>query len=262
MKTVVWGLLIPFLGTALGSACVLFLKKDLKTGIQRALTGFAAGVMVAASIWSLIVPAIEQSAEKGRWAFLPAFLGFWAGILFLLLLDHVIPHLHRSIDRAEQTEGPKTKLDRTVMMVLAVTLHNIPEGMAVGVVYAGLLSGSANITAGGALALALGIAIQNFPEGAIVSMPLFAEGKSKLKSLWLGVLSGAVEPLFGALTVLIASLVVPAMPYLLSFAAGAMLYVVVEELIPEMSSGKHSNIGVLFFAVGFSIMMALDVALG
>lgn len=262
MKTVVWGLLIPFLGTALGSACVLFLKKDLKTGIQRALTGFAAGVMVAASIWSLIVPAIEQSAEKGRWAFLPAFLGFWAGILFLLLLDHVIPHLHRSIDRAEQTEGPKTKLDRTVMMVLAVTLHNIPEGMAVGVVYAGLLSGSVNITAGGALALALGIAIQNFPEGAIVSMPLFAEGKSKLKSLLLGVLSGAVEPLFGALTVLIASLVVPAMPYLLSFAAGAMLYVVVEELIPEMSSGKHSNIGVLFFAVGFSIMMALDVALG
>ncbi len=262
MKTVVWGLLIPFLGTALGSACVLFLKKDLKTGIQRALTGFAAGVMVAASIWSLIVPAIEQSAEKGRWAFLPAFLGFWAGILFLLLLDHVIPHLHRSIDRAEQTEGPKTKLDRTMMMVLAVTLHNIPEGMAVGVVYAGLLSGSANITAGGALALALGIAIQNFPEGAIVSMPLFAEGKSKLKSLWLGVLSGAVEPIFGALTVLIASLVVPAMPYLLSFAAGAMLYVVVEELIPEMSSGKHSNIGVLFFAVGFSIMMALDVALG
>ena len=262
MKTVVWGLLIPFLGTALGSACVLFLKKDLKTAIQRALTGFAAGVMVAASIWSLIVPAIEQSAEKGRWAFLPAFLGFWAGILFLLLLDHVIPHLHRSIDRAEQTEGPKTKLDRTVMMVLAVTLHNIPEGMAVGVVYAGLLSGSANITAGGALALALGIAIQNFPEGAIVSMPLFAEGKSKLKSLWLGVLSGAVEPLFGAVTVLIARLVVPAMPYLLSFAAGAMLYVVVEELIPEMSSGKHSNIGVLFFAVGFSIMMALDVALG
>lgn len=262
MKTVVWGLLIPFLGTTFGSACVLFLKKDPKTGIQRALTGFAAGVMVAASIWSLIVPAIEQSAEKGRWAFLPAFLGFWAGILFLLLLDHVIPHLHRSIDRVEQTEGPKTKLDRTVMMVLAVTLHNIPEGMAVGVVYAGLLSGSANITAGGALALALGIAIQNFPEGAIVSMPLFAEGKSKLKSLWLGVLSGAVEPLFGALTVLIASLVVPAMPYLLSFAAGAMLYVVVEELIPEMSSGKHSNIGVLFFAVGFSIMMALDVALG
>ncbi len=262
MKTVVWGLLIPFIGTAGGAACVFFLKKDLRPGIQRALTGFAAGVMVAASIWSLIVPAIEQSAGKGRWAFLPAFIGFWCGILFLLLLDHIIPHLHRSIDRADQTEGPRSGLSRMVMTVLAVTLHNIPEGMAVGVVYAGLLSGSANITAGGALALALGIAIQNFPEGAIISMPLFAEGKSKPKSFWLGVLSGAVEPVFGGLTVLIASLVVPAMPYLLSFAAGAMLYVVVEELIPEMSSGEHSNIGVVFFTVGFSIMMALDVALG
>ena len=262
MRAVIWGLLIPFIGTAGGAACVFFLKKDLRAGIQRALTGFAAGVMVAASIWSLIVPAIEQSAEKGRWAFLPAFIGFWLGILFRLLLDHIIPHLHRGIDRADQTEGPKSSLNRTIMMVLAVTLHNIPEGMAVGVVYAGLLSGSANITAGGALALALGIAIQNFPEGAIISMPLFAEGKSKPKSFRLGVLSGAVEPLFGGLTVLIASLVVPAMPYLLSFAAGAMLYVVVEELIPEMSAGKHSNIGVVFFAVGFSLMMALDVALG
>ena len=262
MKAVICGLLIPFIGTAAGSACVFFLKRDLKANTQRALTGFAAGVMVAASIWSLIVPAIDQSAEKGRWAFLPAFIGFWLGILFLLLLDHVIPHLHRSIDQADQTEGPEVKLDRTLMMVLAVTHHNIPEGMAVGVVYAGLLSASANITAGGALALALGIAIQNYPEGAIISMPLFAEGKSKPKSFWLGVLSGAVEPVFGALTVLIASLVVPAMPYLLSFAAGAMLYVVVEELIPEMSSGEHSNIGVIFFAVGFSLMMALDVALG
>ena len=184
------------------------------------------------------------------------------GILFLLLLDHIIPHLHRSIDRADQAEGPKSSLARTTMMVLAVTLHNIPEGMAVGVVYAGLISGSANITAGGALALALGIAIQNFPEGAIISMPLFTEGKSKLKSFCLGVLSGAVEPVSGGLTVLVASLVVPAMPYLLSFAAGAMLYVVVEELIPEMSSGKHSNIGVVLFAVGFSLMMTLDVALG
>ena len=179
MKTVIWGLLIPFIGTAAGSACVFFLKKDLRAGVQRALTGFAAGVMVAASIWSLIVPAIEQSADKGRWAFLPAFIGFWLGILFLLLLDHIIPHLHRSIDHVDQTEGPKVKLNRTLMMVLAVTLHNIPEGMAVGVVYAGLLSASASITAGGALALALGIAIQNFPEGAIISMPLFAEGKSK-----------------------------------------------------------------------------------
>ncbi|MBR2264919.1 MAG: ZIP family metal transporter [Firmicutes bacterium] len=262
IKTVVWGLLIPFVGTTAGAACVFFLQKDLKAGVQRALTGFAAGVMVAASIWSLIVPAIEQSSDQGRWAFLPAFIGFWLGILFLLLLDHIIPHLHRSIDHADQVEGPKAKLNRTIMMVLAVTLHNIPEGMAVGVVYAGLLAGSANITAGGAMALALGIAIQNFPEGAIISMPLFAEGKSKPRSFWLGVLSGVVEPVFGGATVLIAGLVVPAMPYLLSFAAGAMLYVVVEELIPEMSSGKHFNIGVLFFVVGFSLMMALDVALG
>ncbi|MBQ7057931.1 MAG: ZIP family metal transporter [Firmicutes bacterium] len=259
MNSVITGLLIPFIGTSTGAACVFFLKKDLKLSIQRALTGFAAGVMVAASIWSLIVPAIEQSSAMGQLAFLPAFIGFWLGILFLLLLDHIIPHLHRSIDQAE---GPKSHLTRTAMMVLAVTLHNIPEGMAVGVVYAGLLGRSGNITAGGALALSLGIAIQNFPEGAIISMPLYAEGKSKQKSFWLGVLSGAVEPVFGALTVMIASLVVPAMPYLLSFAAGAMLYVVVEELIPEMSAGTHSNIGVISFAIGFSLMMALDVALG
>ena len=259
MKTVIPGLLIPFIGTAAGAACVFLLRQDLKLGVQRALTGFAAGVMVAASIWSLIVPAIEQSSGKGSWAFLPAFIGFWLGILFLLLLDHIIPHLHQGIDQAE---GPKSGLPRTVMMVLAVTLHNIPEGMAVGVVYAGLMSGSGTITAGGALALALGIAIQNFPEGAIISMPLYAEGRSKPKSFWLGVLSGAVEPVFGALTVAIAALVVPAMPYLLSFAAGAMLYVVVEELIPEMSAGEHSNIGVVSFAIGFSLMMALDVALG
>lgn len=253
------GLLIPFLGTSAGAACVFFLKKDLKDGIKRALTGFAAGVMVAASIWSLIVPAIEQCSDKGQLAFLPAFIGFWLGVLFLLLLDHIIPHLHAGIN---QVEGPKSKLTRTVMLVLAVTLHNIPEGMAVGVVYAGLINGSANITAGAAMALALGIAIQNFPEGAIISMPLFSEGKSKPKSFVLGVLSGAVEPVFGGLTVLIAGLVIPAMPYLLSFAAGAMLYVVVEELIPEMSQGKHSNIGVISFAIGFSLMMALDVALG
>ena len=259
MKTVITGLLIPFAGTALGAACVFILKKELKTGVQKALSGFAAGVMVAASIWSLIVPAIEQSSGKGRLAFLPAFIGFWLGILFLLLLDHVIPHLHRA---ANQTEGPKSHLTRTAMMVLAVTLHNIPEGMAVGVVYAGFMSGSGMITAGGALALALGIAIQNFPEGAIISMPLYAEGKSKPKSFVLGVLSGAVEPVFGALTVVLAGFIVPAMPYLLSFAAGAMLYVVVEELIPEMSAGEHTNIGVIAFAVGFSLMMALDVALG
>ena len=259
MKTVIIGLLIPFIGTGLGAACVFLLRRDLKTGVQRALTGFAAGVMVAASIWSLIIPAIEQEADKGRWAFLPAFAGFWLGVLFLLLLDRVIPHLHRSAERAE---GPKSSLTRTAMLVLAVTLHNIPEGMAVGVVYAGVLSGSANITASGALALALGIAIQNFPEGAIISMPLYTEGKSKAKSFGLGVLSGAVEPVFGGLTALAAALVVPFMPYLLSFAAGAMLYVVVEELIPEMSAGEHSNIGVVAFAAGFSVMMALDVALG
>ena len=259
MNLVIMGLLIPFIGTVAGSACVYFLHKDLKVSVRRALSGFAAGVMVAASIWSLIVPAIEQSSKMGRLAFLPAFAGFWLGVGFLLLLDHVIPHLHIGIDQAE---GPKTRLTRTAMMVFAVTLHNIPEGMAVGVVYAGLLNGSGDITAGGALALALGIAIQNFPEGAIISMPLYAEGKSKPKSFFLGALSGAVEPAFGCLTVVIAGLVIPAMPYLLSFAAGAMLYVVVEELIPEMSAGKHSNIGVVSFAVGFSLMMALDVALG
>ena len=246
IKTVLLGLLIPFVGTAAGAACVFFLRKDLKRSVQRALNGFAAGVMVAASIWSLIVPAIDQSAAKGRLAFLPAFLGFWIGIAFMLLLDHIIPHLHRAVN---QTEGPKSHLARITMMVLAVTLHNIPEGMAVGVVYAGLLSGSGMISAGGALA-------------AIISMPLYAEGKSKGKSFWLGLLSGAVEPVFGALTVLLVGLIVPAMPYLLSFAAGAMLYVVVEELIPEMSAGEHSNIGVIAFAFGFSLMMALDVALG
>ena len=259
MRTLITGLLIPFIGTAAGAGCVFFLRRELSVSLQRALTGFAAGVMVAASIWSLIVPAIEQSTELGRLAFLPAFLGFWLGILFLLFLDHIIPHLHRSVD---QMEGPKSSLSRTAMLVLAVTLHNIPEGMAVGVVYAGLCSGSGEITAGGALALALGIAIQNFPEGAIISMPLCAEGTGKRKSFWLGVLSGAVEPLFGGMTILAATMIVPAMPVLLSFAAGAMLYVVVEELIPEMSAGEHSNIGVLLFAVGFSLMMALDVALG
>ena len=259
IKTVMIGLLIPFIGTTAGAACVFFLRRDLKRGVQRALNGFAAGVMVAASIWSLIVPAIDQSAAKGRLAFLPAFLGFWTGIAFMLLLDHIIPHLHRA---ANQTEGPKNHLARITMMVLAVTLHNIPEGMAVGVVYAGLLSGSGLINAGGALALTLGIAIQNFPEGAIISMPLYAEGKSRSRSFWLGLLSGAVEPVFGAMTIALVRLIVPAMPYLLSFAAGAMLYVVVEELIPEMSAGEHSNIGVIAFAVGFSLMMALDVALG
>ena len=254
-----YGILIPFLGTSLGAACVLFMKKSLSDMVQRSLTGFAAGVMVAASVWSLLIPAIEQSAFLGRLSFLPAFLGFWFGILFLLTLDHIIPHLHA---QSGQAEGPKSQLQRTTMMVLAVTLHNIPEGMAVGVVYAGYLSGSAQITAAGALTLSLGIAIQNFPEGAIISMPLRAEGMNKGKAFCGGVLSGIAEPIGAILTILAAQLIVPALPYLLSFAAGAMLYVVVEELIPEMSQRTHSNIGTLFFTVGFSIMMVLDVALG
>ncbi len=256
---VIEGTAIPFIGTAAGSACVFFMKKQLSRAVQRALTGFAGGVMVAASIWSLLIPAMDQCADKGRWAFLPAFTGFWLGILFLLLLDGIIPHLHVN---AGQTEGIKSKAKKTTMMVLAVTLHNIPEGMAVGVVFAGLLSGSAQITAGGALALSIGIAIQNFPEGAIISMPLHAEGRTKGKAFLDGMLSGAVEPIGALLTVLFAGLFVPAMPYLLSFAAGAMIYVVVEELIPEMSAGEHSNVGVIMFALGFTLMMALDVALG
>ena len=254
-----WGILIPFLGTSLGAGCVFFLKNSLRDGIQRALTGFAAGVMVAASIWSLLIPAMEQAADLGRLAFFPAAVGFWLGILFLLLLDHLIPHLHQN---SLQAEGPKSQLQRTTMMVLAVTLHNIPEGMAVGVVYAGYLAGTTQITAAGALALSLGIAIQNFPEGAIISMPLRAEGMKKGRAFWGGVLSGIVEPIGAVLTILAAGIVVPALPYLLSFAAGAMLYVVVEELIPEMSQGQHSNVGTVFFAVGFSVMMVLDVALG
>ena len=239
-----WGILIPFLGTSLGAGCVFFLKNSLRDGIQRALTGFAAGVMVAASVWSLLIPAMEQAADLGRLAFFPAAAGFWLGILFLLLLDHLIPHLHQN---SLQAEGPKSQLQRTTMMVLAVTLHNIPEGMAVGVVYAGYLAGTAQITAAGALALSLGIAIQNFPEGAIISMPLRAEGMKKGRAFWGGVLSGIVEPIGAVLTILAAGIVVPALPYLLSFAAGAMLYVVVEELIPEMSQGQHSNVGTVFF---------------
>ena len=256
---VVLGLLVPFLGTSLGAACVFFLKKGLGDRVQRGLTGFASGVMVAASIWSLLIPAMEQSAGAGNWAFLPAVIGFWAGILFLLGLDHLIPHLHQ---RSQQAEGPRTRLGRSTMMVLAVTLHNIPEGMAVGVVYAGFLAGEGQITMTAALALSLGIAIQNFPEGAIISMPLRSEGVGKARAFAGGVLSGAVEPLGALLTILAAGLVVPALPYLLSFAAGAMLYVVVEELIPEMSQGEHSNVGTLTFALGFTLMMTLDVALG
>ena len=253
------GILIPFLGTTLGAACVFFMKKSLGDLVQRSLAGFAAGVMVAASIWSLLIPAIEQSEDMGKLSFLPAFIGFWVGVLFLLLLDHLIPHLHVG---SNQAEGPKSRLGRTTMMVLAVTLHNIPEGMAVGVMYAGFLAGNTQITAASALALSLGIAIQNFPEGAIISMPLRAEGESKGRAFLGGVLSGAVEPIGAVLTIIAAQLIIPALPYLLSFAAGAMLYVVVEELIPEMSQGHHSNLGTVFFAAGFSVMMTLDVALG
>ena len=253
------GILIPFLGTTLGSACVFFMKQSLSDLVRRSLAGFAAGVMVAASIWSLLIPAIEQSEDMGKLSFLPAFIGFWVGVLFLLQLDRLIPHLHVG---SEQAEGPKSKLGRTTMMMLAVTLHNIPEGMAVGVVYAGFLSGNTQITAASALVLSLGIAIQNFPEGAIISMPLRAEGVRKGRAFLGGVLSGVVEPIGAVLTLLAAQLVIPALPYLLSFAAGAMLYVVVEELIPEMSQGRHSNLGTIFFAVGFSVMMTLDVALG
>ncbi len=247
MQDAFWGILIPFLGTSLGAGCVFFLKNSLRDGIQRALTGFAAGVMVAASVWSLLIPAMEQAADLGRLSFFPAAVGFWLGILFLLLLDHLIPHLHQN---SLQAEGPKSQLQRTTMMVLAVTLHNIPEGMAVGVVYAGYLAGTAQITAAGALALSLGIAIQNFPEGAIISMPLRAEGMKKGRAFWGGVLSGIVEPIGAVLTILAAGIVVPALPYLLSFAAGAMLYVVVEELIPEMSQGQHSNVGTVIFRGG------------
>ena len=253
------GIMIPFLGTTLGAACVFFMKKSLGDLVQRSLAGFAAGVMVAASIWSLLIPAIEQSEGMGKLSFLPAFIGFWSGVLFLLLLDRLIPHLHVG---SEQAEGPKSKLGRTTMMVLAVTLHNIPEGMAVGVVYAGFLSGNTQITAASALALSLGIAIQNFSEGAIISMPLRAEGERQGRAFLGGMLSGVVEPIGAVLTIVAAQFIIPALPYLLSFAAGAMLYVVVEELIPEMSQGRHSNLGTVFFAVGFSVMMVLDVALG
>ena len=257
--SVLQGVFLPFAGTALGAGCVLFLKNDLSDTVQRGLSGFAAGVMVAASIWSLLIPALDQAAPLGRWSFVPAAGGFWLGILFLLLLDHVIPHLHLHADRAE---GPRSRLQRTTMLVLAVTLHNIPEGMAVGVVLAGSLTAGAGVSPLAALVLALGIAIQNFPEGAIISMPLRAEGVGKGKAFGYGLLSGVVEPAAALLTLAAAGLVVPVLPWLLAFAAGAMLYVVVEELIPEMSAGEHSNVGTVLFAAGFCLMMVLDVALG
>ena len=253
------GIMIPFLGTTLGAASVFFLKQEIRPLIQKALLGFASGVMVAASVWSLLIPSMDMAAGMGRMAFLPAAVGLMLGVFFLLLMDRIVPHLHLGSSVAE---GPKAPLKKTTMLVLAVTLHNIPEGMAVGVVFAGMLTGNTGITMTAAFVLAVGIAIQNFPEGAIISMPLRSEGMGKAKAFAGGVLSGVVEPVGALLTILAAGLVVPALPYLLSFAAGAMLYVVVEELIPEMSQGEHSNVGTLAFALGFTLMMALDVALG
>ena len=252
------GLLLPFVGTSLGAALVFVLRKSISVNLQKILTGFAAGVMVAASFWSLLQPALESSQNMGGLSFVPAAVGFLIGVGFLLLLDMITPHMHMD----HQDEGPRSGLKRTTKLILAVTLHNIPEGMAVGVVYAGYLSSNAGITSAGALALALGIAIQNFPEGAIVSMPLRAEGMSKGKTFLYGVLSGVVEPIAAALTIVAAGTVIPVMPYLLAFAAGAMMYVVVEELIPEMSEGKHSNWGTIAFSLGFVLMMVLDVTLG
>ena len=252
------GLLLPFLGTTLGAACVFFMKQGMHPMVQRILTGFAAGVMVAASIWSLIIPAMDQAADMGKWAFLPAVVGFWAGILLLIVLDRLIPHMHMN----RQCEGPHCSLQKSTMLVFAVALHNLPEGMAVGVVFAGWMSGNAEMTLAGAMILAIGIAIQNFPEGAIISMPLRAEGAGKGKAFLYGVLSGIIEPIGAIITILAAEFFTPILPYCLSLAAGAMFYVVVEELIPEMSEGEHSNIGTIAFSVGFTLMMILDVALG
>ena len=256
---IIIGLLIPFLGTALGAAMVFFMKNSMNKKLEKILLGFASGVMIAASVWSLIIPSINMATEQGKIAWLPAAVGFLFGILFLLVLDSVIPHLHLN---SSEPEGIKAKLKKTTMMVFAVTLHNIPEGMAVGVAFAGAMTQNTGITIAGALALAIGIAIQNFPEGAIISMPLKSEGMSKGKAFMLGVLSGVVEPIGALITILLTNLVVPVLPYLLSFAAGAMIYVVVEELIPEAQDGEHSNLATVGVAIGFVIMMILDVALG
>lgn len=250
---------LPFLGTVLGAGGVFFMKGSMNRSLQRSLAGFAGGVMVAASIWSLIIPAMDQSAHMGKLAFLPAFIGVWGGFLFLMLLDKLIPHLHVN---SECPEGTACNLGKSTMMVLAVALHNLPEGMAVGVVIAGWLTGNESISFAAALALSLGIALQNLPEGAIISMPLKSGGMGKGKAFGYGVMSGVIEPIGAIVTILLADFIVPALPYLLSFSAGAMLYVVVEELIPDMAEGEHSHLGVIFFAVGFTLMMVLDVALG
>lgn len=259
MNGITIGLLLPFLGTTLGAACVFLLKERIPEHIQKALLGFASGVMVAASVWSLLIPSMNMGDETSPTRVIPAVVGFIAGIAFLLLMDKITPHLH--LDNATP-EGPRSKLSRTGMLVMAVTLHNIPEGMAVGVALAAAMEQNAYLPATGALALSLGIAIQNFPEGAIVSMPLRSEGNSKIRSFVIGSLSGIVEPIAAILTILLAAYITPALPYLLAFAAGAMIYVVIEELIPEASQGNHSNIGTIGFAFGFVLMMVLDVVLG
>ena len=259
METIAVGLIIPLLGTMLGSAFVFFMKDEMPDRVQKTMLGFASGVMVAASVWSLLIPAMEMEEAKGAWSVLPASVGFLLGIGFLLMIDELTPHLHLG---NSQSEGPRSRLSRTAMLALAVTIHNLPEGMAVGVVFAGAESGVSNISLASAVAVSLGIAIQNIPEGAIISMPMRAEGNSRWRSFWIGSLSGAVEPVGGLAVVLLASLLTPVLPYMLAFAAGAMFYVVVEELIPEASSGRHTNLSTIGFAVGFVLMMVLDVVMG
>ena len=259
MITLITGLLIPLLGTMLGSAFVFFMKDEMSMRLQKTLLGFASGVMVAASVWSLLIPSMEMVSDNGRWAVFPAAVGFLLGMGFLLMIDELTPHLHIGTDKPE---GPRSRLSRTAMLALAVTIHNLPEGMAVGVVFAGAESGMSNISLASAIAVSLGIAIQNVPEGAIISMPMRAAGNSKWKSFVIGSLSGAVEPLGGLAVVLLASFMTPVLPYMLAFAAGAMFYVVVEELIPEANEGEHSNLSTIGFAVGFVLMMVLDVVLG
>ena len=256
---IILGIMIPFAGTTLGAACVYFMRNGIRQNVEKGLLGFASGVMVAASVWSLLIPAMEMCEPAGKLAFVPAAAGFSIGIVFLWVLDKLIPHLHMGSDTPE---GPKSNLKKTTMLVFAVTLHNLPEGMAVGVVFAGLLTGSAPITAAGAFALTIGIAIQNFPEGAIISLPLHSEGQSKRRAFVMGTLSGVVESVGALVTILCARFLVPIVPYMLAFAAGAMIYVVVEELIPESAQGGHSDMGTMGFAVGFLIMMILDVTLG
>ncbi len=259
MNGIILGLILPFLGTTLGATCVFLMKDGIAPRLQKTLTGFAAGVMVAASVWSLLIPSIEMTGKEGFASIVPAMVGFSVGILFLLLLDNIIPHQH--ID-SNQSEGPKSRISKTAKLVFAITLHNLPEGMAVGVALAGVMENNSYMSMAGAVALSIGIAIQNFPEGAIVSMPLRSVGNSRRKSFLMGTLSGVVEPIGAVLTILLASVVMPLLPYLLAFAAGAMMYVVVEELIPETQEGVHSNLGTIGFALGFMLMMVLDVVLG